>query len=62
MRVSSKHPRVAPSSTTPVSSSTCTTSGEASVDPVGVAAAVGPLPPTSDVFDIRRTLETVMTI
>ena len=62
MRESFKRPRVDPFGTAPPSSSIGTTSGEASVDPVGVAAAVGPLPPTSDVFDIRRTLETVMTV
>ena len=42
----------------PPSTSTGDTSAEASVDP---AAAVPP-PSTLDVFDICRTLETVMTI
>ena len=62
MRESSKHPRVEPSNTAPPPSSTGTTSGEASVDPVG--AVVGAVPPSStlDDFDIRRTLETIMTV
>ena len=45
-----------------LSFSTSATSGETSVDPVGAAAAAVPPPSTSDDFDIRRTLETVMTI
>ena len=62
MRESSKHPRVEPSGTAPLPpSSTSTTSGEASAYPVGAAAAVPP-PSTSNDFDIRRTLETVMTV
>ena len=62
MRKSSKHPRVEPSGTAPLPpSSTSTTYGEASANPVGATAAVPP-PSTSDDFDIRRTLETVMTI
>ena len=59
MRESSKRPRVGPSGTAPPPSSTGTTFGEASADPVSVAV---PPPSTSDEFDIRRTLETVMTI
>ena len=59
MRESSKHPRVEPSNTAPPPSSTGTTSGEASADPVG---AVVPPPSTLDDFDIRCTLETVMTV
>ena len=62
MRESSKSLRVEPSSTRPPSSSTGTTSGEASTNPVGAAAAAVPPPFTSDNFDIRRTLETVMTV
>ena len=60
MRESSKRPRVEPSSTAPLPpSSTGTTSGEASADPVGAAAATVPPPSTSDDFDICRTLKTV---
>ena len=62
MRESSKCPRVEPFGTALPPSSTGTASGEASADPVGAAAAVVPPPPTSDDFDIRCTLETVMTI
>ena len=63
MRESSKHPRVEPSGTAPPPpSSTGTTFGEVSADPVGAAAAAVPPPFTSDNFDIRRTLETVMTV
>ena len=62
MRESSKHPRVEPSGTAPPPSSTCTTSGEASVDPVGATATAIPPPSTSDDFGIHRTLETVMTV
>ena len=66
MRASSKCLRVesfvvAP----PPPSSTSTTSSEASADPVAAVAAVAavvPPPSTSDDFDIRRALETVMTI
>ena len=62
MRKRSKHPRVEPSGTAPLPpSSTSTSSGEASANPVGATAAVPP-PSTSDDFDIRHTLETVMTI
>ena len=63
MRESSKCPRVEPSSTAPRPPfSTGITFGEASVDPVG--ATVGVVPPSStlDDFDIRRTLETIMTV
>ena len=63
MRESSKRPRVEPSGTTPPPSSTGTTSGEASVDPVSDAtAATVPPPSTSDDFDNRCTLETVMIV
>ena len=62
MRESSKHPRVEPSNTAPPPSSTGTTSGEASADPVGGGVAVVPPPSTLDDFDIRCTLETVMTV
>ena len=59
----SKHPRVEPSSTAPPPpSSTGTTSGEAFVDPIGVAADAVPPPSTSNDFDIRRKLETVMIV
>ena len=62
MRKSSKRPRVEPSETTPPPSSTGTTSGEVSTDPVGVGVADVPPPSTSNEFDIRRMLETVMTV
>ena len=62
MRESSKRPRVEPSGIAPLPSSTGTTSGEAYVDPVGAVVAAVPLPSTSDDFDIRSTLETVMTV
>ena len=62
MKESSKRPQVEPSGTAPPPSSTGTTFGEASVDPVSGGAAVVPPPSTSDDFDIRRTLETVMTV
>ena len=63
MRESSKRPRVEPSSFTPPSPSfISTTSSEAFADPIGsIAAAVVP-PSTSDDFDIRHTLETVMIV
>jgi len=62
LRPSFKRPRVEPSGTAPPPpSATGTTSGEASVDLVDVAAVVPP-PSTSDIFNIRRTLETVMTV
>ena len=62
MRESSKCPRVEPSGTAPPPSSTGTTSGEVSVDPISGAAVVVPPPSTSDDFVIRRTLEAVMTV
>ena len=63
MRESSKHPRVKPSATAPPPpSSTSTTFGEASADLVGAAAAAVPPPSTSNDFDVRCTLETVMTV
>ena len=62
MREGSKRPRVEPSGTAPPPSSTCTTSGEASVDPVGAAVAAIPPPSTSDDFGIHRTLEAVMIV
>ena len=63
MRESSKRPHVEPSGIAPIASSIGTTSGEASANPVGAAAVVA-IPPTStsNDFDIRRTLETVMTV
>ena len=63
MRESSKRPRVEPSGTAPPPPFfTGTTFGEASDDPVGGGGAAVPPPFTSDDFDIRRTLETVMTV
>ena len=62
MRESSKRHRVEPSGTVPPPSSIGTTSSEASPDPIGGGAATIPPLSTSDDFDIRRTLETVMTI
>ena len=63
MRLSSKRPRVEPSGTAPPPSfATGTTSGEASADLVDVAAAAVPRPSASNVFDIQRTLETVMIV
>ena len=62
MRKSSKRPQVDLSSTAPPPSSTSTTFGEASTDPVATVAAAVPPPPNSDDFDIRLTLETVMTV
>ena len=63
MRESSKRPRVEPFGTTPPPpSSTGTTSCEASADPIGGGGgAVPPLSPSDD-FDIRCTLEIVMTV
>ena len=61
MRWSSKRPRVEPSGTAPPPhSATSTTSDEASADPVDAAAAPPPSVPND--FDIRRTLEIVMTV
>ena len=62
MRKSSKRPQVKPSGTAHPPSSTSTTSGEASADPVGATVVSVPPPSTSNDFDIRRTLETVMTV
>ena len=63
MRESFKRPRVKPSGTAPpLPSSTGTTSGEVSADPVGGGVVAVPPPSTSDDFDIRRTLENVITI
>ena len=60
MRVSSKRPRVEPSGVAPPPpSSTSDTSVEASIDPT---TAIVPPPSTSDDSDIRRILETIMTI
>ena len=60
MRAGSKHPRDEPSNVVPPPlTSTGDTSTEASVDP---PAAADPLTSTSDDFDIRRTLETVMIV
>ena len=61
IRGSSKHPRVEPSGTAPPPFSIGTTSGEASADPIGDAVVVPP-PSTLDDFDIRHTLETIMTV
>ena len=61
MRPCSKQPRVKPSGTAPPPSSAIgTSSGEAFANPVDVAAV--PPPSMSDDFDIRRTLETIMTV
>ena len=62
MRESSKCPRVEPSGTASLPSSTSTTSGEAFADPVGAGAGAVPPPSTLDDFDICCTLKTVMTI
>ena len=62
IRASSKCPRVKSSGVAPSPpSSIGDTSVEASVDPAVVAAVV-PLPSTSDDSDIRRMLETIMTV
>ena len=62
MRASSKCPRVEPSGVAPpLPTSTGDTTTEASVDPTA-AATTFPPPSTSDDSDIRRMLETVMTI
>ena len=59
MRVGSKHPKDEPSGVVrPPPTSIGDTSAEVSVNPAAIV-----LPPsTSDDFDIRRTLETIMTI
>ena len=60
MRAGSKHPRDEPSGVVPPPPiSTGDTSVEASV---ALAVATVPPPSTLDVFDIRCTLETVMTV
>ena len=60
MKASSKRPRVEPSSVAPPPpSSTCDTMVEESVDPAAVDV---PPPSTLDDSDIRRMLETVMTV
>ena len=61
-RESSKRPRVEPSGIKLPPSFTGATSGEASTNPIGTGAAAVPQPSISDDFDIRRTLETVMTV
>ena len=61
LRASSKRPRVEPSEVAPPPpSSTSDTTVEETIDHV-VDANVPP-PPTSDDLDIRRMLETVMTV
>ena len=64
MRASSKRPRVEPSSVAPPPpSSTSDATTEEPVDhAVDTATANVPPPPTSDDSDIRRMLETVITI
>ena len=63
MRPSSKRPKVEPSGTAPPPSSAIgITYSKASTDPIDAAAAAIPPPYASDVFGIRRTLETVMTV
>ncbi|NCG69417.1 hypothetical protein GWJ21_16655 [Bacillus coagulans] len=66
LRAGSKHPRSDPSSSAPPPPSSSTgLAGEDTPDPVGAAAdaaaAAVPPPPAAD-FDVRRTLETVMTV
>ena len=62
MRESSKCPRVEPSGTASPPSSTGTTSGEASADPIGAGAGAVLPPSTLDDFDICCTLKTIMTV
>ena len=66
MRASSKHPRVEPfgvSPPPPPPSSTCDATAEEPVDPTADAAVADvPPPSTSDDSDIRRMLETAMTV
>nr|POE91731.1 hypothetical protein CFP56_34499 [Quercus suber] len=62
LRAGSKHPRSEPSSSASPHSSSTGPAGEDVPDPVGDAAADGVPPPTSDDFDIRRTLEIVITV
>nr|POE90542.1 hypothetical protein CFP56_61181 [Quercus suber] len=64
LRAGSKHPRSEPSSSAPPPSSSSTgTAGENVPDPIGddAAAADVPPPPSTD-FNVRRTLETVVTV
>nr|POE58842.1 hypothetical protein CFP56_01627 [Quercus suber] len=63
LRAGSKHPRSEPSSSAPPPSSSAGMAGEDIPIPVGDddAAADVPPPPSAD-FDVRRTLETVMTV
>ena len=63
MKTSSKHPRIKPSGVTPPPPfSTGDTMAEESVDPAAIAATVVPPPSSSDDSNIRRMLETVMTV
>ena len=62
MKESSKCPRVEPSGTASLPSSTSTTSGEAFADLVGAGAGAVPPPSTLDDFDICCTLKMVMTV
>ena len=62
MRESFKRPRVEPSVTAPPPSSIGTISGEAYADLVGATTAIVPPPSTSNDFDIRHTLETIITV
>ena len=57
-----KHPRSEPSGTAPPSSSSTGPAGEDVADHVSDTATADVPPPPSDDFDIRRTLETVMTV
>ena len=65
MRASSKRPRIEPSSVAPPPlSSTGDTMAEESVDPAAatVATTATPPPSNSNDLDIRRILETIITI
>ena len=62
LRASFKHPRSEPSGTALPPSSSTGPACEAVPDPNGAAAAAAIPPPPSDDFDVRRTLETVMTV
>ena len=62
LKASSKRPRVEPSGVAPPSpSSTSDAMAEKPVDHIDAAAVVPP-PPTSDDSNIRRMLETIMTV
>ncbi|XP_065625394.1 uncharacterized protein LOC136065748 isoform X1 [Quercus suber] len=62
LQAGSKHPRSEPSGSASPPSSSTGPAGEDIPDPAGDATTADvPLPPSDD-FDIRRTLETVMTI